>query len=303
MDNSTYVTLLSNSSLKYYPENTLSRFTVKLPNVINFDANEKWYVGLMNVAHTSICKEKDIPAKILIKSSVKQGMIYEKLINLLNAAPEFYQKIKENSFFERYMSATFIEFNKYDFSKLGYNQVEYKFDFSKLGYIQVELLENVVVKIHMDVEYTPEDFFDNIFSQIEKSKWKQFIESFQNDIKQFKMTTETKDKILKMKNNYVKEITKQTFILPFYMCFYCDIIKPRIIGDTSIRCLYMNPLGAYTDKSLARSYQIDNIQYCLIENNNISEISILITDENGEQINFDGGLFMTSLVLHFRKGI
>ena len=65
----------------------------------------------------------------------------------------------------------------------------------------------------------------------------------------------------------------------------------------------MNPLGAYTDKSLARSYQIDNIQYCLIENNNISEISILITDENGEQINFDGGLFMTSLVLHFRKGI
>jgi len=292
MDNLTFVTLLSNSSLKYYPENTLSRFTVKLPNVINFDADEKWYVGLMNVAHTSICKEKEVPVKILIKSpGGNQETIHEKLIYLLNAAPEFYQKIIEKSFFNRYSStaAEPFDFNKYKFSKKDY--------------IYITVMGPVVVQIFTDVEYTPEDFFDLILSQLEKRDWKMFIDWIQSVIKHFKMTSEINDKILKLKNNYVVEITKQILPNPFYMCFYCDIIAPRIVGDTSIRCLYMNPLGAYADKSLARSYQINNIQYCLIENNNISEISILITDENGDQINFDDGLFMTSLVLHFQKGI
>lgn len=91
--------------------------------------------------------------------------------------------------------------------------------------------------------------------------------------------------------------------LPFYMCFYCDIIKPRIIGDTAVRCLFMDPFRTVVDKSIPRSYEIDNIQYCPVEKYSISEINILITDEHGEQVHFEDGLFMTSLVLHFRKGI
>lgn len=290
MDNFTYVTLLSNSSLKYYPENSLSRFTVKLPNAINLDSNEKWYVGLTNVSHTSIGKEpKPQHIKIKIKSTGKQGFLNEKLINLLNAAPNFYQKVKEKNFFDQYKTG--IELKKYVYVK-------------GQPFIQIELLKGDNIIIICDEEYLPRQFFDIIFSQIKKEKWKAFIKSFQDDIIQFEATEEVNSKIQKIKDEYVEEIT--TFInvpLPFYICFYTDIIKPRSIGDTNTRCLYMCPLGTFTDRSKALAYEIDNVQYCPIEKHNISEINILIADENGEQINFEGGVFMTCLVLHFRKGI
>lgn len=291
MDNFTYVTLLSNSSLKYYPENTLSRFTVKLPNTINFDSNEKWYVGLTNVTHTSIrAQQKTQPIKIKIKSTGKQGFLTEKLINLLNAAPDFYQKVKEKNFFDRYKKT--LELKKYSFV-------------NGQPFIQIKVLPDKNIIIICDEEYTPRQLFDIIFSQIKKEKWDDFIKSFQEDIKNFKETKEIKNKIQKIKDEHIEEIAAAilTSPLPFYICFYTDIIKPRIIGDTEARCLYMSPLGTFTDRSKALSYEIDNVQYCPIEKYNISEINILIADENGEQINFEDGLFMTCLVLHFKKGI
>lgn len=288
IDDFTYVTLLSNSSLKYYPNNSLSRFTVKLPNVINLSANENWYVGLMSVAHTSISNEEKIPAKIKIKSTARQGFTNNKLIVLLNSAPNFYNEVKQENFFDRY--SPLVKFEKEDFIR-------------GQPFIQIEALHGVNVIIKTNIEYTPNELFDSIFKQIEKDKWEDFIKSFQNDVKNFKLTNEMQTKIQNAKDDYVDEITIKTQPFPFYVCFYCDLIKPRIIGDLSTRCLYMYPLGAVSDKSSPRSYQIDNIQYCSIEKYNISEINILITDENGEQINFEDSLFTTSLVLHFKKGI
>lgn len=290
VDDFTYVTLLSNSSLKYYPDNSLSRFTVKLPHAINFDSNEKWYVGLMSVAHTAIREQIILmPPKIKIKSTARQGFLNEKLIVLLNSAPSFYQHVKESNFFDRYSSS--LELNKPVFIR-------------GQRFIQLELLKGDHGIIKSEVEYTPRELFDLIFSQIERGRWSEFINSFQNDIQNFELTNEMQTKIEKLKDDYVMELSLTTTRhFPFYMCFYCDLIKPRIISDLSSRCLYMYPLGSVQDKGLARSYQIDNIQYCLIEKHNVSEISILITDENGEQINFEDGLFMTSLVLHFKKGI
>lgn len=42
-----YITLSSDSSLQYYPNNTTSRFTVKLPKALRLD--EEWTVGLCEV--------------------------------------------------------------------------------------------------------------------------------------------------------------------------------------------------------------------------------------------------------------
>lgn len=286
MDNFTHVTLLSNSSLKYYPTNSLSRFTVKLPNTINLNSNEKWYVGLTNVAHTSISEQ----TKITIKSSTQviHCLDIGLIIFLYATTPKFYQKIEEDNFFDRYNSSA-------ELAKFNYNKNE--------AYIQLIVVKDASLLIKCNQEYTLEEFFDIIFSQIRRPLWPEFIESFQKEIKNFKPTKQIEAIIKNIKDSINIDVNTKINPFPFYMCFYCNIIKPRTIGDASVQCLYMHPLGTDADRSISRSYQIDNVQYCPIEKYNISEISILITDETGEQINFRDGLFMTYLVLHFRKGI
>ena len=43
-----YLTLPSNSSMKYYPENTVAQFTTKLNNMIELDGD--WEVGLAEIS-------------------------------------------------------------------------------------------------------------------------------------------------------------------------------------------------------------------------------------------------------------
>ena len=44
-----YLTLPSNSSMKYYPENTLTSFTTRLPNSIRLEGD--WDVGLVEIQY------------------------------------------------------------------------------------------------------------------------------------------------------------------------------------------------------------------------------------------------------------
>ena len=43
-----HLMLPSNSSMDYYPENTVARFTTKLPN--NIDLDGEWEVGLSEIS-------------------------------------------------------------------------------------------------------------------------------------------------------------------------------------------------------------------------------------------------------------
>ena len=42
------VTLISNGSEQFFPDNTLTNFTNQLPNDISLSKNKKWYVALQN---------------------------------------------------------------------------------------------------------------------------------------------------------------------------------------------------------------------------------------------------------------
>ena len=43
------VTLISNGSEQFFPDNTLTNFTNQLPNDISLSKNKKWYVSLQNL--------------------------------------------------------------------------------------------------------------------------------------------------------------------------------------------------------------------------------------------------------------
>ena len=47
-----YITLKSNTSFSIYPQNTLSRFTTKLPLSLDFNNYDEWSVGVAKFACT-----------------------------------------------------------------------------------------------------------------------------------------------------------------------------------------------------------------------------------------------------------
>ena len=57
-----HLTLPSNSSVEYYPENTVTRFTTKLPN--NIDVDGEWKVALSEIS---------VPSRVY---NVMEGLCY-----------------------------------------------------------------------------------------------------------------------------------------------------------------------------------------------------------------------------------
>lgn len=77
---------------------------------------------------------------------------------------------------------------------------------------------------------------------------------------------------------------------------YTDIIKPRLIGHISSRYLKVIPVIPGDMK-----FRYTHIEYCPIQPSYIESISILITDGNGKNINFDKTSTPTYALLHFKK--
>lgn len=79
---------------------------------------------------------------------------------------------------------------------------------------------------------------------------------------------------------------------------YTDIIHSQHIGDQSSRCLKVIPI---TNKR--NYYSFNRIDYFPVQSNILRDISILITNGSGENINFDSSSLPTFCTLHFRKNI
>lgn len=80
------------------------------------------------------------------------------------------------------------------------------------------------------------------------------------------------------------------------MFVYTDIIKPRIIGDMHTRCLRVIPVTLGEQK-----IRFNHIEYCPIERANIESISIMITNAQGNQVDFKSNIHPTYIMLHFKK--
>lgn len=74
---------------------------------------------------------------------------------------------------------------------------------------------------------------------------------------------------------------------------YTDIIRPRAIADTSSRLLRV-----ILDSNL--HIQFNHIEYNPLEKSYIESISILLTDNNGNKINFNNSLTPILITLHFK---
>lgn len=83
-----------------------------------------------------------------------------------------------------------------------------------------------------------------------------------------------------------------------FLYVYTDIIKPRLIGDIQSRFLRVIP----TPKG-ERHLRFTHVEYCPLEKTYIENISILITDSQGERVNFNASTSPTYIMLHFKKNL
>lgn len=270
--NSFYVTLFSNGSLEYYPENTLSKFTVKLPYPIVLSNNENWHVGLYGASYTNIKKQS--AEKIAIKIKFENDAI--NLVSVIYHTKQFYDDVNKPNFFE-------------EFKEVEYKVLPEYTDYTK--YMTIIFTDKVKVVLERNVEYTFKTLYNLVYSQIKKKDREDTTKSYLNLLKEYNPSNERF-----IVTNFESRVTNPN---SHYIFFYSDIIKPVIVNGIESRVLYIKPMLKLDETEIV----VPNIQYCAIGKFHINELSILLADENGNQINFEEGTNCTSIVLHFIKGI
>lgn len=221
MDNF-FITLLSNSSISVFENNTLSSFTNILNIPIKLDGT--WVVGI-----SAIYLNK-------LKISVRKRDVS----NNLNST-ESHKKLKEFS--------KSIEDKKEDRGKVNNNN------------------NNLLQLPHL-----PE-----------------YMSTLLNPLNLLKNSIDDHSEIIKQNVFQSTNIVTHGFI-------YSDIIQPRLVGDQNIKCLKI-----LQKSNLQQSLEFSTIEYYPLQSNYITDISILITNDNGDKMNFENSKIPTMCTLHFKK--
>jgi len=77
---------------------------------------------------------------------------------------------------------------------------------------------------------------------------------------------------------------------------YCDLITPQFVGSDYVRCL-----RTFIHPSKFCEHRFNNVYYVPVQKRSFQDISILIKDIKGKNINFKAGAVPTKAVLHFRR--
>lgn len=110
------------------------------------------------------------------------------------------------------------------------------------------------------------------------------------------------DEIIKMRNaNEIPiELPPKRFIF-----IYCDAVSGQLSGPNRLKLLYVTPFDSFvhnvTKEKLFFNEHVLNIQYARIEKKTLKQISFLMLDENGEQINFQNSHTSNFIAIRFRR--
>lgn len=286
-----FLTLLSNGSMEYYPENTLANFSNKMPKTLDLNVfeNEVWYAAVTDCSFTTIKKGDGSNISKIFFHAVTDSALSGNIIEVLRGSFDFFKEISHKNFFLKWKQndQNFIEKKHKEFDSL--NKDIYTF------FLQQTNNEKYWIK--MNHVYTANELFDTIFSQIAMKNWSLEIEAFEQKIKNIQ-TKNDNEKSLHTKS-IIKEVKN---LFPNYVCIYTDIIEPRILGGKLSRAMVMYPMRTRENQNeYPHNLQIKNIQYCRVDKNRITDISVMLADETGAKLNFIDSDFSTMIVIHFQK--
>jgi hypothetical protein len=248
-----YLTLPSNSSMQYYPDNTLARYTTMLPNCI--DLKGDWEVGLVEIQYPH--NWYNIPG------------------------PKRY----------RTFQLTTPAVDNPD-GPVG----EYSFFISEGYYPNIQhLLKEIEKEASIAMNVTGQ----SIQFEYQPVTRKVIVPHEPNWTLQVPAHIRT---MLGMTHaRFDRDHTKAPEVVDMdpvdTMYVYCDVVEPRVVGDSLVPLLRIVPAGGYHGQLVTLIY--DHIHYVRVAKKNFQTVEIDIRDRIGRKVPFEQGSL--NITLHFRQ--
>ena len=311
-----YLTLPSNSSLNYYPENTLANYKTKLPQL--FDLEGEWEVGLAEMQFPITwynLSESEAHLYLLGKEVGGKGKGYP-WVDVSPPAgyyenPEALVKQINTALISLDLNSP-LDLKKVSGTRFVYNEISKKItmEFRKNhSYLQVLMSKTLVELMGFDWEnsgkWTPyvRDYITYVTdSNPDEEDTNVHIDpatlSFSEPTT---VPLENKDLV----KYYVKGDSYQAERVcdlqrGFYSLYvYCDICESVVVGEYKVPLLRTVNLNGKDGGMVSRIYQ--TIQYVPIQRKQFDTLEIDIRNDAGEKVAFQRGKVIVTLHCRLRK--
>lgn len=281
MEDDFYLTLLSNSSHKYYRDNRTSRFKVHLTKEINLDENWRAALSEISYPHT-IFNVSENSNCVILKYSYFTGNVKDIDTTRINIPVGYYPNVEgilkaiNGQFMKAYSMNLFAETlstSSHTMITANMEELEHHLAFSTLT-AQGRVADMSMKDYESAVEITLEN---RLAIQLGFSPTDNLVDFEQSP-----------------------QIANINFGWPQEVFVYMDIIEPQIISDYFSQVIkIVKTLDHQTQFSELVNREILNRNYLTLNKRRFQTITIELRDSSGELIPFQFG---TSIVtVHFKK--
>lgn len=271
--NEFFIDVVSNGSMDTYPDNTLSKFINKLPQTIHLEG--EWVVGVHEIFYPITYDKPKVKIDFSLLYRAYDGNNFSGAINeIIVGEDDLIRDIfdKLNQKFQELVNNDEVE----KVPKTGErippkiehlnNKVVITPGSTPSGRVMPMFLDREIQK---KLGITDQDFFLNLFKVMQ-------------------------GKLPVLQATSVSSIGTRSHLL----FIYTDIIHEHFVGDTKARLIKVVPLTKGLYESIGYM-SITKAFYYPVRVRDLSTITILLADENGQEIKFTDG--RTHISLHFKR--
>ena len=288
-----YITLPSNSSMEYFPNNTLSNYVTKLPQP--FDLKGEWEVGLSEIQfpitwynlnenesrlHVTMYDDTQQFIQAFVSPPIGHYEHPNVLIKQINEA------IAKIELFTRAIRFSYNEISR---------KITITFDKKTIAMASLKMSKGLADLLGF--EYSK---FDNIVKPIkEKSSTSmQSRSDLANNVVETLFELPDGQVELIPFNSYSYTGSKVCDLQRGFnsLYVYCDIVEPTVVGDVKVPLLRCVNISGKHEETVDRIYK--TVHYVPLHRKQFDSIDINIRDDTGRSVPFQRGKVIVTL--HFR---
>lgn len=281
-----YVTLPSNSSMDYYPNNTVTNYITKLPQTI--DLKGLWSVGLSELQYSySFYNVTESETQLLLYSYWKDGE--EKVYDISPSAghyesPNILINHINNAIAENEPKANVVRFSYNEISK----KITIKFDKETRGFFSLLMSQPMaeLLGFEWQAKQPHHNYREGLWSGEVPLNLKQNL----------LLGEDNKVELLPMALSYTATSICDLRRGFYSLYVYCSIVEHTVVGDSKVPLLRVVNVSGQEGKMVSKIYQ--NVQYIPVLIKSFSSIEIDIKDDAGRPIPFQRGRVIATL--HFK---
>jgi hypothetical protein len=266
-----YVTLPSNSSMDFFPNNTLSTYVTKLPQP--FDLKGEWEVGLSEIQFPITWYNVDEKEAQLYCVALHDGESME-LVSWKNISPPHGHYANAESLIKQINDAIGSNEKMVDFPiRFEYNEISKKItmrfeneDVSSTTYLVMS--KSLAELLGFEFDAVPDIMTNKELIAITAGGEKTYTGKRVSDLQR-----------------------------GFYSLFvYCDVVEPTVVGDVKVPLLRTVNISGKEGETANRIFE--TVQYMPLHRKQFETIGINIRDDTGRSVPFQRGKVVVTL--HFR---